>query len=277
MRSDPNFYDVKIAGWWVWGVSQWIGSGWCAEGKYGDEENYQAYLIGLEDGSGLEDEIKKPSRQLPHLGSAGTGIHRPSQQKPHLSDAGMDIHRPKQQRPHLGGSLGVHRPTTSNNLFAYMQQLQDRLRSVRVCCGDWSRVLSDSPTTKLGITAVMLDPPYSHDLRDNELYAIEDDCGKAVRDWAVENGDNPLLRIALCGYSSEDFSEHDMPENWEVFNWKTGGGYSFQTNKSNGKSRGMENSELETIWFSPHCLKMERKQQTTIFDLLDSDPDLDSE
>ena len=29
MRSDPYYYDVQIAGWWVWGISAWIGSGWC--------------------------------------------------------------------------------------------------------------------------------------------------------------------------------------------------------------------------------------------------------
>lgn len=25
--ADPAYYDVKAAGWWVWGISQWIGSG----------------------------------------------------------------------------------------------------------------------------------------------------------------------------------------------------------------------------------------------------------
>jgi hypothetical protein len=30
MRSDPDFYDAKIAGWWAWGLSCWIGGGWCA-------------------------------------------------------------------------------------------------------------------------------------------------------------------------------------------------------------------------------------------------------
>src|ERR1700681_1264474 len=30
MKTDPDYFDVKIAGWWVWGISQWIGSGWCA-------------------------------------------------------------------------------------------------------------------------------------------------------------------------------------------------------------------------------------------------------
>lgn len=28
MKTDPDFYDVKVAGWWVWGASCWIGAGW---------------------------------------------------------------------------------------------------------------------------------------------------------------------------------------------------------------------------------------------------------
>lgn len=28
MRADPDFHDAKVAGWWVWGLCQWIGSGW---------------------------------------------------------------------------------------------------------------------------------------------------------------------------------------------------------------------------------------------------------
>lgn len=30
LEGDPSFYDAKIAGWWVWGVSCWIGSGFCS-------------------------------------------------------------------------------------------------------------------------------------------------------------------------------------------------------------------------------------------------------
>lgn len=30
MRSSPTFFDVRIAGWWVWGLSCWIGGGWCS-------------------------------------------------------------------------------------------------------------------------------------------------------------------------------------------------------------------------------------------------------
>ena len=30
MESDPDFYDSKVAGWWVWGINSWIGGGWCS-------------------------------------------------------------------------------------------------------------------------------------------------------------------------------------------------------------------------------------------------------
>jgi len=41
MRSEPDYYDVKIAGWWVWGISAWIGSGWC-----GNSQSKQLPLMG---------------------------------------------------------------------------------------------------------------------------------------------------------------------------------------------------------------------------------------
>lgn len=29
LLENPEFYDAKIAGWWVWGICQWIGGRWC--------------------------------------------------------------------------------------------------------------------------------------------------------------------------------------------------------------------------------------------------------
>ena len=29
LMEDPDYYDAKAAGWWVWGISIWIGGGWC--------------------------------------------------------------------------------------------------------------------------------------------------------------------------------------------------------------------------------------------------------
>jgi hypothetical protein len=74
-----------------------------------------------------------------------------------------------------------------------------------------------------------------------------------VREWAIENGNDPRMRIALCGYEGE----HAMPGTWECVPWKARGGYGSQ-----GEGRGRDNSARERIWFSPHCLKL-----PTLFDL----------
>ena len=220
MKVEPDYYDAKIAGWWVWGQCIWIGSGWC-------------------------------SVQQPHLGNAGTGIHR---KLPHLGDAGKGINR---QLPHLGDAgtgmvecIDSDR-TSGTPLMEYMRELSERLRRVRVCCGDWSRICGPSPTTKLGITGVFLDPPYGEDADRAELYSTESfSVAREVRDWCIANGDNPDLRIALCGYEGE----HEMPDNWECIAWKARGGYGSQ-----GEGRGRKNAGRERIWFSPYC---EGKQQS---------------
>jgi hypothetical protein len=152
---------------------------------------------------------------------------------------------------HLGGAgQGVNRQR--EELLTYFGDLQARLRNVRVCSGDWSRVCGPTPTFKNGLTGVFLDPPYSDEAgRDSDIYAKDSGTvAHDVREWAISNGDNPLMRIALCGYESK----HAMPESWECVWWKAAGGYGSQ-----GDGAGRENSKRERIWFSPACLK------TTLF------------
>jgi site-specific DNA-adenine methylase len=203
LEGDPFFYDSLIAGWWAWGLSCWIGSGWCSG-------NGPWYVT--------DGELRRET------GDAGQGVNR---KLPHLGDAGRGVNR---QRA---------------DLQAYFRELSARLRSVRVCSGDWSRVCGPSPTSKLGITGVFLDPPYADTAkRESSLYAVDSESvAHDVRRWAIENGNNPLMRIALCGYDGE----HEMPGDWEVHEWKARGGY-----ESQGEDR--ENSKRERIWFSPHCL-----------------------
>ncbi len=236
MKTEPDFYDTRIAGWWVWGQCIWIGAGWCARQRphLGDA------------GTGIH-------RKLPHLGDAGKGLNR---QLPHLGNAGTGIHR---KRPHLGdaGTGCTESDLTSGTLTGqqvlfYMRQLAERLRKVRVCCGDWSRVCGPSVTIKHGITGVFLDPPYADEAeRTDDLYAQDSgSVAHAVREWALEWGDHPDARIALCGYEGE----HSMPESWDCLEWKARGGYGSQ-----GTGAGRENSNRERIWFSPHCLKPQER------------------
>lgn len=245
MQADPEWCDVKLAAWWVWGISQWIGSGWCPVSPAGVAN------------------VGQLSRQMPHVGDAGRGVHRAanahaglSQQVPDLSARGRGVAAPRlaRQLPNVGSTgsggpcrgSGVHRVSLANdNLSAYFQALADRLRRVRIVCGDWTRVTGPSVTWRHGTTAAFLDPPYAQAGRA-DVYAVEGDIFRQVQAWAVEAGARKDMRIALCGYSFE------MPEDWKIVRWKAQGGYGSQ-----GEGRGRENANREMIAFSPHCLDLD--------------------
>jgi DNA adenine methylase len=218
--ADPEYSDPKIAGWWVWGICTWIGNGWCHPDV---RLKRRMPSLGNARGKGV---LVAGYRSLPAIGAPGHGVHAPSRKKP-LTHRGKGVHR-----------SGV---TSIPELFSL---LAERLRGVRICCGDWMRVLGRSTLgidTAHGMTpcGVLLDPPYSHDIRRKQLYA--EDGATVAADaarWARENGDNPTLRIALCGL----VGEHEMP-GWTSIAWKS---------TSASRTRAMER-----IWFSPHCLPVE--------------------
>ena len=158
LEGDPEAYDAKAAGWWLYVAACGIGDPWGA----GPWRVIDGHLT--------------DTRKLPHLGDAGRGVNRAL---PHLGDAGQ-------------------------GLVDYMHALADRLRRVRITCGDWGRVLKPSVTRAKaggdGALAVLLDPPYA---TSGDLYAGTTDTSVAeqVRAWCITApGD---LRIVLCGYESE--------------------------------------------------------------------------
>ena len=222
LEGDPDYYDAKIAGWWVWGMCCWIGGGFCSgQGAWHVDPDTRQLVRADRAEPGV-------NRQLPHLGDAGKGLQR---RRPHLGSAGMSVNR-----------NGI-------DILQWFEALAERLRYVRVCSGDWSRVCGPTPTYKQGLTAVFLDPPYDQTIRVANLYRIEDPVSAAAREWAIANGSNPLMRIALCGYEGE----HEMPPDWQVYEWKAAGGYS---RLGGDDSPGTDNGAKERIWFSPHTLKV---------------------
>lgn len=134
--------------------------------------------------------------------------------------------------------------------IANVEQLAERLRSVRVTCGDWKRLMCRTVLELRGLTALFLDPPYGVKHRD-DVYAEESyDVAAEVRTWCLEAGANPMHRIALCGYESEHGELEQL--GWTKFEWKTSGGFGHRAKDQAG--RCIENGRLERIWFSPHCL-----------------------
>ena len=68
----------------------------------------------------------------------GAGLTCPTQ-RPHLSNSGHGVHK-LSKRPHIGDSgVGVQEPYNIN-IYDWFRRLSERLRNVRVVCGDWTRV-----------------------------------------------------------------------------------------------------------------------------------------
>lgn len=259
MKRDADHYDVKIAAWWVWGACQWIGAGWCDGTRlFGEGNTRHGKLPVLDSAKGVHmppppkasapwghsntprDTAAMMWRKRPNLGSH-KGVHAAGD----VFDEAV-LH---QTMPNLSGSYG-QRGAHKSGVLAWFNLLAQRLRRVRVTCGDWQRICTPAVTTGIGLTGVFLDPPYSADAdRDPDIYAVEDlQVAHAVRGWCQANGANPSLRIALAGYDGEHNALE--AEGWTVHVWRTGGGYGNQTTEGKGKANRLR----ERIWFSPHCL-----------------------
>lgn len=130
---------------------------------------------------------------------------------------------------------------------SYAREMQERLLRVMFMCGDWTRAVT---TAMLGlhasncVTGVLLDPPY--DAGTGAFYTSDQrSVWHDAQRWAIEHGDDPGLRIVLCGY---DGVGEAMPPEWETVHWDTGGAYGTAESTAN-----KENGKREVLYFSPHC------------------------
>lgn len=329
VREDPEWCDVKIAGWWCWGACAWIGSGWCDEsagwitrphlgsdgmgqGVHRQLADQKMPMIGDRSALGrgvLAGGVARLPEQIPEIsgdaGASGRGVHSlagPKRVKLTGNGVGCGVHSAGKRvrlaafdepgtgvnegRVQLADEFsrgrGVHGGMDVMTceqrrrwLIDWTLRLADRMRTVRVCCGHWSRVCnSDSTMTRLGTTAVFLDPPYAHDIarvrawlkhlrgdgpepdaggatnRTKHIYAndrtqdVDRLCAEVCL-WCLEWGPKKGVRIALCGLEGE-YPEIEAA-GWDVLAWKSNGGYG-------NRSGTNANAARERVWFSPGCL-----------------------
>ena len=92
MVSDPHDFDAKIAGWWVWGQSSWIGHGWCdpapvRQAAGCDKRPYAGGTNGQ--GRGVQTQVGgEPHDKRPHMDprSGGQGVQQQRDQIPHINN-----------------------------------------------------------------------------------------------------------------------------------------------------------------------------------------------
>jgi hypothetical protein len=285
LMADPDFYDARMAGWWAWGQSAWIGAGWCS--------GRGPWVVGA-DGriAKRTDGAVGVKRQIPHLSSNGQGVARPqarepgvARQIPHLGNNGQGVAHANarepgvaRQIPHLTNGRGVARPQarepgvgdyhpmTMPELTRWLRFLSARLRHVRILNGKWERActsgaLQSLPVRQGGHCGVFLDPPYDNAVRNADLYTEDGGTPAAdARAWCVENGANPRYRIVLAGYDAE---HGDLARaGWREVEWfRTGflkGGMAQQGEDGHQQGR-------ERLWLSPHCLGATVARQGSLF------------
>jgi len=221
--EDDDYYDPKLAGYWIW----------CASCSIAD--------------------VFSSMNKRPHLGNKGEGVHRVSVGGiPHLSDKGQGVHK-------CGLAMQADISTDvrgryNDNIYRWFRQLSERLRYVRVVCGDWMKICGGNWQDKAWPDCgIFLDPPYSHDCgRMSSAYLEELECSKQVAEWAYERGQRENYRIVLAGYEGE----HEWLEEkgWRVVEWSTKGGLA-NTARDNKQTRGKANRHRERLWLSPYCFK----------------------
>ena len=93
MTADPDDFDPKIAGWWVWGQSSWIGHGWCDNhGQYDRQPHIQPHPGGI----GVQTQVEDKRPQIEPRGG-GSGVSAQRDRVPHVVDQMPFV------LPHYGG------------------------------------------------------------------------------------------------------------------------------------------------------------------------------
>jgi hypothetical protein len=270
LMGDHLFHDPVIAGYWIWGMSCWIGSGFAS--GVGPWVVGPGGRIMKRTGSG------GVSRQLPHL-TNGQGVNRPQsrepgvhRKRPHIGDDGCGVNTAAVRERGVSTEEEYH-PLTMPEVRRWFAFLSARLRHVRILNGDWKRAVTNGALKTLmvrqgkGHVGVLLDPPYRvTGTRDKDLYTHDggDETAAEVREWCKANGADPEKRIVLCGFSGEGHEELESL-GWRCESWFTTGflkgGYAQQGEEGTAQ-------HLERLWLSPHCLRPaeERAAQLDMFE-----------
>ena len=251
MVADPDDFDAKIAGWWVWGQSSWIGHGWCDGAQFSDR---RPQLAAHHSGQGvnmqrkrLPVEDKRP--KVPDGGGSGVSAQR--DRVPHVVDQ-IPLCNGGAQGVMIQRDLHGDGVLDGSRLRPWFAAIAARLARVIILNRSWESALTDSvlqqtPSSPKPEVGVFLDPPYRTTRRDGgkrstglyqgDAAGASDDVAAATYRWAVEHGER--YRIAYCMHAG-DFA---VPDGWTV-----------ETMGFSGHRDAAKKAEsVDCIMFSPAC------------------------
>ena len=268
--DDPDFYDARAAGWYCWGLSNWIQDGFCSSVKIGDKRPH------------MERGVMAVNDKVPAINNVrlnmGCGVRQHSKvhdKRTYIRDAKngfRELHQSSNlidSTPMLRGHTDTYQgvncasafeedgemPFDGSRLQPWFMWLHHRLKRVNTWHRSYEKLLSDTVTMKATekngkgwSIGVFLDPPYRLDggNRANNIYPSDRDGSSTeaaigAYEWAVENGSDERLKIAYCCRRG-DFP---LPDGWtdDVRNF------------AGVKKKERRKQHKEQIMFSPGCGK----------------------
>lgn len=280
LSEDPLWCDFQAAGWWVWGISNWIGHGWCdgrahengrpaiaqrgGRGVSAQREKRPLVRSANGRGSGCGVSAQRAWDVRPNIGtkSGGQGV---SAQR-----SGLDAAEVWDQRPYAGkncGGRGVNAQRDEleaagegadgqplggvfggDRLIPWFGALARRLAKVVVLNRDWSSavtpsVLQQTPSGPQPSVAVFLDPPYRTADRHEGLY-----MGDAP-------GVSDDVAIAAYEWAVEHGARYRIGYACRVGDFDVPAGWSVESRPFDGQRNAAKRARArECILFSPACV-----------------------
>ena len=277
--SDPEYYDARVAGYWLFGINAWFGSHWCGlsekswlrvhNNKLAKQFTFwnpvvRQHLDYLEEVSMFKESLRyrrakinrkryrksKTIRLKPiSVENSKYGIHR---KVPYSLHHGINGLKYRDRRLYFYKN---HYAFISDQLLSLLFNLAERFQNTTIFCGDWKRTVPHAAILAHKTCGIFLDPPYDSKLRCGQIYSNEHSEGinEEIFDFCMKYGDDPRVRIALAGYEGE----YEFPPSWRVIKWKAS--VVFQPSKNTNTKNRTENRFKERLWLSPHCLPLKLK------------------
>ena len=237
LENDPDYFCPQAAGWWVWGLSLWIGGGWCQPGYRQKAEPEERRPLVQPTGGGKGVSAQTTPERMPVV-SPGPGGRSVSAQARDGAVRLSDKH----------GSRGVAAQRVGRpDLIEWFDRLAARLKGVVVLNRSWESALTPSllqqtatgPKPPVGI---LMDPPYLDHERDADVYGSDaigtsNETAAASWEWAQEHGER--FRIAYCCHEGDA----DPPDGWDV-----------ETQSFAGIRKAERRERRDMVLFSPACV-----------------------
>ena len=282
LSQDPEFFDARAAGWWVWGISLWIGGGWCTH-SYNRRPNISASSPTGGPGISVQRRDKSPMTRGASWGGAGVSAQRDrypgGDKRPRINDdlggRGCSAQRDKMpaltgsrvsisrgvtrdQIPHVcsdhrGGAAVTAQALRTGALIDWFEALAARLKRVIVLNRDWTAaltpsVLADTPSGPGAAInrCILLDPPYLTEKRQSEG---KEHGGLYPSDF---DGTSDDTATAAFKWAVENGERFRIAYFCHEGDFDAPSGWISETRRFKGHNRSVANTR-DCVMFSPAC------------------------